>query len=251
MKDHGSPQPPQAQAEPLNRGLSSTSPAIAPGIPGLRGSRADIRSGGQTVVLLAVLGLGAGLLWLWLAPRAQFTVTSTGGDVEVTGGGLVDPELFMGDDGVFVLLLGGLGLLAGLIGWTRVRRRGVVTLVALGAGMLAASLTAWQLGALLGRGPSRADLTTVGREVTTALDLNMLASLAIGPFAAVLVYLVATVLTGRDDLGRDDHLPGPVPAPAGGPGPQPWAPPGAGTGSRSADHPRPTAEGHLGPAVPE
>ncbi|MFC7571941.1 hypothetical protein ACFQX8_05475 [Klenkia terrae] len=153
----------------------------------------------------------------------------------MTGGGLVDPELFMGDDGVYVLLLGGLGLLAGLVGWTLVRRRGVVTLVSLAAGMLAASLTAWQLGALLGRGPSREDLTTVGREVTTALDLNMLASLAIGPFAAVLVYLVATVLTGRDDLGRDDL--------------------GRDDLGREDPHPAhpagPTAEGRLGPAVPE
>ena len=210
-------------------------PAVAPGVPGLRGSREDVRGGVLTVLLLAVLGLGAGLLWLWLAPRAQFTVTSAAGDVAVTGGGLVDPELFMGDDGVYVLLLGGLGLLAGLVGWTLVRRRGVVTLVSLAAGMLAASLTAWQLGALLGRGPSREDLTTVGREVTTALDLNMLASLAIGPFAAVLVYLVATVLTGRDDLGRDDL--------------------GREDLGREDPHPAhpagPTAEGRLGPAVPE
>ncbi|SDO75504.1 hypothetical protein SAMN05660199_02524 [Klenkia soli] len=182
------------------------------------------------MLVLAVVGLGVGLLWLWLAPRADFTVTSADGAVEVTGGGLVDPELFMGDDGVYVLLLGGLGLLVGLVGWTRVRRRGVVTLVSLAAGMLAASLTAWQLGAVLGRGPSRTDLTTVGRQVTTALDLNMLASLAVGPFAAVLVYLVATVLAGRDDLGRGD--PATEPAPAAGP-----------TGSPSA--------GLVGPAVPE
>ncbi|MET0827320.1 MAG: hypothetical protein ABWZ89_12465, partial [Acidimicrobiales bacterium] len=73
--------------------------AIRPGVPGLRGSRDDVRGGVLTVLVLALLGLGAGLLWLWLAPRAQFTVTSTSGDVEVTGGGLVDPELFMGDDG--------------------------------------------------------------------------------------------------------------------------------------------------------
>lgn len=218
MEDHGFPRPPQAQAEPLDSGRGSASPAaIAPGVPGLRGSREDVRGGVVSVVLLAVLGLGAGLLWLWLAPRAQFTVTSTTGDVEVTDGGLVDPELFVGADGVFVLLLGGLGLLAGLVGWTRVRRRGVVTLVSLALGMLTASLTAWQLGALVGRGPSEEALSTVGREVTTALDLTMLASLAVGPFTAVLAYLVATVLSARDDLGRDDPVP----------------------------------EGRLGPAVPE
>ncbi|SDG57637.1 DUF2567 domain-containing protein [Klenkia brasiliensis] len=179
-------------------------PAVRAGVPGLRGSRGDVRGAVVTVVVLAVLGLAAGLLWVWLAPRAQFTVTSTDGAVQVTGGGLVDPELFASDDGVFVLLLGGLGLLAGLLGWLRRRRRGVVTLVGLAVGMLAASVTAWQLGAVLGRGPSREQLSTVGTVVTTAVDLNMLAALAVGPFAAVLVYVVATVLASRDDLGRDD-----------------------------------------------
>lgn len=178
-------------------------PAVRPGIVGLRGSRADLRSGAVVVVALAVLGSVAGLLWLWLAPRADFTVTSTSGDVEVVGGGLVSPELFMADDGVYVLLLGGLGLLAGLAGWFRRGRRGVVTLVSLALGMLAASLTAWQLGALVGAGPSESELSTVGTVVTTALDLNMLAGLAVGPFTAVLVYLVATILVSRDDLGRD------------------------------------------------
>ena len=205
-------------------------PATRSGVPGLRGSRDDVRGGLLVVLGLAVVGLGVGLLWLWLAPRAEFTVTSAEGAVEVTGGGLVDPELFMGDDGVYVLLLGGLGLLVGLVGWTRVRRRGVVTLVSSALGMLAASFTAWQLGAVLGRGPSPTDLSTVGREVTTALDLNMLASLAVGPFAAVLVYLVATVLAGRDDLGRGDPGAEPVPAAV------PTGPPSAGL---------------VGPAVPE
>ncbi|MCO7222129.1 DUF2567 domain-containing protein, partial [Klenkia sp. PcliD-1-E] len=179
-------------------------PAVRSGVPGLRGSRDDVRGAVVTAVVLALLGLVAGLLWVWLAPRAQFTVTSTEGAVEVTGGGLVNPELFASDDGVYVLLLGGLGLLAGLAGWLPRRRRGVVTLVGLTVGMLAASVTAWQLGALLGRGPSREQLMTVGTVVTTALDLNMLAALAVGPFVAVLVYVVATVLASRDDLGRGD-----------------------------------------------
>ncbi|GHE13049.1 DUF2567 domain-containing protein [Klenkia taihuensis] len=181
--------------------------AVRAGVPGLRGSRGDVRGAVVTAVVLAVLGLLAGLLWVWLAPRAQFTVTSDAGDVQVAGGGLVDPELFASDDGVYVLLLGGLGLLAGVAGWLRRRRRGVVTLVGLAVGMLAASVAAWQLGALLGRGPSREQLTTVGTEVTTALDLNMLAALAVGPFCAVLVYVVCTVLVSSDDLGRDEPEP--------------------------------------------
>lgn len=228
--------------------------AVRAGVPGLRGSRDDVRGAVLAAVVLAVLGLGAGLLWVWLAPRAQFTVTSTSGDVQVTGGGLVDPELFAADDGVYVLVLGGLGLLAGLAGWLRRRRRGVVTLAGLAVGMLAASVTAWQLGALLGRGPSREQLTTVGTVVTTALDLNMLASLAVGPFCAVLVYVVATVLASRDDLGRDDlgrddlGADGPR---QDGPGQDGRHPDGPHPEGRPQEGLRPEPAGQTGPAVRE
>ena len=195
------PQPdPAPAAEPARL------PAVRVG-SGLRGSRADVPAAALTVVVLAVLGLGVGLLWVWLAPRAQFTVTSADGGLEVTGGGLVDPELFMGDDGVYVLLLAGLGLLAGLAVWLRTARRGVVALVGVALGMLAASVTAWQLGAALGTPPTATELSTVGTVVTTALDLNMLAALAVGPFVAVLVQVVAAVLAHRDDLGRPEEQP--------------------------------------------
>jgi hypothetical protein len=213
------PQPDPAQpAEPARL------PAVRVG-SGLAGSRADVPAAALTVVVLAVLGLGVGLLWVWLAPRAQFTVTSADGGLEVTGGGLVDPELFMGDDGVYVLLMAGLGLLAGLAVWLRTARRGVVALVAVAVGMLAASVTAWQLGALLGKPPTADELSTVGAVVTTALDLNMLAALAVGPFTAVLVQVVAAVLAHHDDLGRPEIEPS-VPAYAA-PGPPVDATPGA------------------------
>lgn len=195
---------------------------------GLRGARGDLPAAVLTVVVLAVLGLGVGLLWVWLAPRAQFTVTSADGGLQVVGGGLVDPELFMADDGVYVLLMAGLGLVAGLVVWLRASRRGVVALVGVALGMLAASVTAWQVGALLGKPPTADQLSTVGTVVTTALDLNMLAALAVGPFAAVLVQVVAAVLAHRDDLGRPDPQPvaltpaGAGPTADAGPGTEPW-----------------------------
>lgn len=201
-------------------------PAVRTG-SGLRGSRSDLPAAVLTVAVLAVLGFGVGLLWVWLAPRAQFTVTSADGGLEVTGGGLVDPELFMGDDGVYVLLMAGLGLLAGLAVWFRTARRGVVALLGVALGMLAASLTAWQVGDLLGKAPSATELSTVGTVVTTALDLNMVAALAVGPFVAVLVQVVAAVLAHRDDLGRPDPAaPPPAVPPSAGPGPVPVPSPG-------------------------
>jgi uncharacterized protein DUF2567 len=176
-------------------------PARPVGVPGLRGSRDDLRSALVTVLALAVSGLVAGGLWLWLAPRADYRVTATG--VEPIGAA-PSPELFMADDGVFVLIMAGLGLLAGTAVWSRRRRRGALTLAALAVGMLIAGLIAWQLGEWAGRGPTEADLADVGATVTTALSLGATAALAVGPFFAVLAYLVATSLTPREDLGRPE-----------------------------------------------
>lgn len=184
-------------------------PSATPaGVPGLRGSRDDVPVGLRVALVLAVLGALAGVLWSQLAPRVEFRVTSTSGGVAVVGGGLVDPELFVSDDGVYVLVLAGLGLLAGLAAWFAFpARRGVVLLSSVAGGMLLASLAAWQVGAVLGRGPSSTQLQTVDTVVTTAVDLNALAALAVGPFVAVFVYLVATVLTSQDDLGRPELQP--------------------------------------------
>jgi LPXTG-motif cell wall-anchored protein len=179
-------------------------PARPAGVPGLRGSREDLRSALLTVLALAVSGLAAGGLWIWLAPRAEYRVTA--GDVEPIGKA-PSAELFMADDGVFVLILAGLGLLAGIALWLRRRRRGALTLTALATGMLAAGVVAWQLGEWVGQGPTKAELADVGATVTTGLSLGATAALAVGPFVAVLFYLVATALTARDDLGRAEPVP--------------------------------------------
>ncbi|WP_222193575.1 hypothetical protein [Modestobacter italicus] len=202
-------------APPVPAGPSVTGQGWAParpaGTPGLRDSRADLRPALVTVVALAASGLVAGGLWLWLAPRADYRVTDA--DV-VPVDGPVSAEIFMADDGVFVLVLAALGLLAGLAGWFLLRRhRGALTLAALATGSLAAGVVAWQLGEWLGAGPTEADLTEVGATVTTGLSLGAAAALAVGPFFAVLAYVVAAVLDSRDDLGRPgDDVPAAVPS---------------------------------------
>jgi hypothetical protein len=206
-------------------------PARRARVPDLRGSRADLRSALLTVLVLAVTGLAAGGIWIWLAPRADYRVIATG--VEPIGRA-PSAELFMADDGVFVLVLAALGLLAGVVVWLRRRRRGALTLLALATGMLAAGVVAWMLGKAADPAPSHAQLTDVGRTVTTALDLNATAALAVGPFVAVLVYLVAAVLTSRDDLGRDE--------PGSGSAAEPGPEPGSGSGDRSGGEPVPPSE---------
>jgi LPXTG-motif cell wall-anchored protein len=179
---------------------------------GRRELRADLRSSLLLVLGLALAGLPAGLLWWALAPRADFRITDAGATVI----GHPSQELLVGDDVVFVLVLAGLGLLAGAAAWWLRRRRGVATVVALALGATAAAVGAWQLGEVLGVGPTAAQLADIGARVTTPLRLGSPPALAVAPFVAVLAYLVPVVVAREDDLGRvsDDD-------PAAGTGPEP------------------------------
>jgi hypothetical protein len=158
---------------------------------------------------LAVLGIALGVLWWALAPRADYRITS-GGPVAI---GNPSEELLIADDGVFVLIVAGLGLIAGIATWLVRRRRGVAWLLGVALGTLASSAVAWQVGELLGPGPSRAALGHVGGRVTTSLTLGMWPALAVGPFVAVLVWLVGALYARTDGLGRSGPAPRSEPEP--------------------------------------
>ena len=166
--------------------------------------RADLRAALAVAGGLLLSGVPAGLLWWWLAPRADYRITSDG----LTAIGRPTQELAVADDSVLVLILAGLGLLAGGLVWALRRRRGVAVLVALGLGAAAAAVVAWQLGELLGPGPTKAELASVGGVVTTPLRLSAVPALAVAPFSAVLAYLVGALTARGDDLGRTGPLPG-------------------------------------------
>ena len=174
--------------------------------------RADLRSSALLVLALALAGLLAGLLWWWLAPRADFRITDTG-PVAI---GSPSGELLVADDAVLALILTGLGLAAGGVAWFLRRRRGVATVLALAVGGSLMAVVAWQLGELLGAGPTEAQLSHVGTVVTTSLTLGSVPALALAPFAALLAYLVPVITVHRDDLGRTpDPRPADAPLPAG------------------------------------
>jgi LPXTG-motif cell wall-anchored protein len=169
---------------------------------------ADLVPALRLTALLVLAGIPAGLLWWLLAPREDYRVL---GDGAVEALGDTSSELFAADDVVFVLILGGLGLLAGIGAWFLRRRRGVTMLAALAVGTGLAGVLAWQLGELLGPGPTAEDLSDVGATVTTRLELASMPALAVAPFLAVLVYVVATLLAAGEDLGRTpDGRPGPA-----------------------------------------
>jgi LPXTG-motif cell wall-anchored protein len=164
--------------------------------------REDLRSSAGIVLALAGAGVVAGLLWSWLAPRADFRVTDAG-PVPV---GNLPAELLVADDAVFALLLLGLGLLAGAAAWFLRRRRGVATVLALAVGGCLAAIVAWQVGEFLGPGPTEQQLADVGALVTTSLTLGSLPAMALAPFGALLAY-VAAVLYARDEgLGRPSPM---------------------------------------------
>jgi LPXTG-motif cell wall-anchored protein len=163
---------------------------------------------------LSLTGIPAGVLWWLLAPRVDFRIT-TDGPVPI---GNPPTELSVADDSIYVLILAGLGLLAGAGAWALRRRRGVATPAALAVGLGLAAVGAWVLGELLGPRPTEAQLAEVDAVVTTPLTLNALPALAVGPFVAVLAYLVAVLVARTDDLGRTQPTPVLVPGERADPG---------------------------------
>ncbi len=193
-----------------------TGPVIQPPVnahwPGRAEIRADLRSSAGLVLGLAHAGVPAGLLWWLLAPRADFRITEAGPAVI----GTPSQELLVAGDGVYTLVLGALGLITGAAAWRLRRRRGVATVLALALGATVTAVVAWQVGELLGQGPSDAELADVGGRVTSALRLGGLPALAVAPFAAVAAYLVPVLMATGDDLGRTpirDHPAGEFPQP--------------------------------------
>ena len=205
---------PSADPARKRRILGGRGPAFVPPEAYWRGwpeVRADLRSSVGLVLAMALTGVPAGLVWWWLAPRADFRIT---GDGPVAIGN-PSQELLVADDVVFVLVLVGTGLLLGASAWFLRRRRGVATVVALARGACATGVVAWQLGELLGAGPTQAELADVGARVTTSLTLGSPAAIAAATFMALLAYIVAVLYAPGDDLGRAGSVvSGPVGQPA-------------------------------------
>jgi hypothetical protein len=208
--------------------VSSPTASFDPGPPasaywrGWPEVRADVRTSLRLVLVLALAGVPAGLAWWALAPRAVFRITEDGPQAV----GSPSDELLMADDAVFVLVLAVVGLLAGAAAWRLRRRRGVATAVAVAIGALATSVVAWQVGEMLGVGPTKEQIADVGARVTTSLTLGSPAALAVAPFMAVLAYVLATLTSHDDGLGRTGGggRPGAQAPPPGPPVPGPDRP---------------------------
>ncbi|WP_181767579.1 ABC transporter permease [Streptomyces albidus (ex Kaewkla and Franco 2022)] len=184
------------------------------------GMRYEIRDGLLCALVVAVLGVGLGLLWLWLAPRVPLVTV----DNAVF---LKDPEgeEAVGADGTFVLLALGFGVVTGALAFLRSRAGGVGIVVGLAVGALLGSVLAWRLGVWLG--PS-SDLVAAakaagpGKTFHGPLKLQAKSALLVWPLLALLMHLLLIGVFGK----REPEFGEPMFVPPGGPGgpgaPQSW-----------------------------
>lgn len=160
-------------------------PALAP-VP--HGQLAELwnRTTWRVTVYLAactLVGALGALIWSWVSPLAAYTVNPdlSAGMSERGLAGLVAPDV------TFSIIVGSIGLLAGVAGWFVLFRRGwVVTVVPPLAGFAAALMT-WRLGIIVGVTgfADRIAVAQPGDLVQVDLELHSVSALLIGPFAAV------------------------------------------------------------------
>jgi hypothetical protein len=138
-------------AEPSYPPLPASSggqPGSRPAGAGLRVPVAALVAAAAAIVGTALLGVGAGFLWMALAPRALLVVAGPG------SANVVSPETsaFIAADGWFILLSVLGGLVSGLAGYVLVvRRYREPAMAGVLAGGLAAALVAMWIGERSGR----------------------------------------------------------------------------------------------------
>lgn len=160
---------------------------------------------GLTFVLTAVAGIGGGLVWAAIAPRALFRVTGPGAAT------VVNPETsaFIAADGWFCVVGVAAGLLCGLAGYLAVvRRRGAPAVAALIAGSFGASLIAWWLGQSIGLSGFRAGLMAGHRGAVAAAPLTLGAHSAVvcWPFGAALAVVAAELAATRPERSKSSEV---------------------------------------------
>lgn len=162
---------------------------------------ADLRGAGVVVGALAVLGALLGFLWsAWAGPQQRAFVIAPGQLYPFD-----EVETMARSDGRYLVIAAAVGLVAGLVLWSRrpVGRGPIAVLALLAGGLLGAALTAW-IGHLTGGG------TTDGKAGSTIahlpLSLHMRGLLLVEPALAILVYGLFTAFAVRDDLGRADPV---------------------------------------------
>ncbi|QYC40716.1 hypothetical protein Nocox_15505 [Nonomuraea coxensis DSM 45129] len=190
----------------------------------------EVRAFAVTVLVLATLGIGAGLLWSAVSPRAPYQVTERG---------LVLADLstqaLIAADGWYAVITGGLGLLCGAAGWLAGRRwmLGVLAGLCVG-GSAGAALTYW-IGSTFTVGAATVEAAAVPgvKIVPGALALTANGVAVAWPLLAVGLFGLLEGMHGyRESSLRQPYGEGPLGGPLSGPlaGPS-GGPLGGGDGS--------------------
>jgi len=162
---------------------------------------ADARVAMYVMLALAVVGAALGPVWAaWSGPQQR---------AFVIGPGKLFPfdevETMAAADGRFLVIVAGVGLLAGLGTWLlRPTHRGPLVLLALGVGGLAGAALTWWTGYLTGGGTRHGEPGTTIAQLP--LSLHMPGLLFVEPALAILVYGLFVAFAARDDLGRPDPV---------------------------------------------
>lgn len=149
---------------------------------------------------LLLAGIPLGVLWWLVAPRRNYEVSADGAFAIVP-----ESEAAVGSDGWFMLLTAVVALAAAALAWRREAHRGPLMAAGLAVGVLLCGLVTWQVGTLLGPGPSSAALQDIGAVVLGPLGLRAYGVLVVGPFLAVAGYLLAVCFAPRDDLRANNR----------------------------------------------
>ncbi len=184
-------------------------PGTADGPDG-RITLADIRDGAAIMLVVGVAGLLLGLLWLWLAPRAQYV--SNGEAVFLRN---TESEARIGADATYFLLAVGMGVLSAVLVFLWRRRGGVPQVVGLALGSCFGALLGWRTGLWLG--PSSdvaAAALKAGKGVPFDAPMQLLAHgvLLAWPMVALVVHLGLTALWSPYDPDKAGALWGPAAA---------------------------------------
>jgi hypothetical protein len=166
--------------------------------------RVQLRAAAFIALALAVAGAALGPVWQAWSPAGPFGVMySSGTQPDET-------EAWAASDGRFAIIVGAVGLVAGVGVWLLRRARGPYLVVALGAGGIVGGLLTKWVGHLVGgKAHTFACFPPTGKATCTnhlPLDLHMTGLLYLEPAVAILVYGLLVAFAHRDDLGRPDPV---------------------------------------------
>ncbi|GAA4944014.1 uncharacterized protein DUF2567 [Actinomycetospora succinea] len=176
--------------------------------------RGDVPAALRLGAILAVAGLPLGALWALLAPDV-YVVTLPGGG---TGSPAGEADHAFDAVAIHLLMIAAFGVVAGAVAWRRRHRRGPVVLVGVVAGSLVGAWLAGRVGALLAWAsspvPVLVDPSAIGTSGAPGAPVPaVLTGLPASPgpwwialiagLGAALTYVLAAIVDGHEDMGRD------------------------------------------------